>query len=348
MASGPPKPAPNPEPGFSDPLVARLAAWVANANALATEGLPMPVQQVKELVDGLLARGETEKAERTIARSEQLIERVQKDWALVREQLRRTEELKELATKCGLDLSDFDDKVGNPRAILRGGRLSEALLEQTSASASRCLAVLNDALPKYLAKEGQSLGTTVRTARERGEDVGDAAERLDDFIASLKAGQLRGAGQAFLALRRAVAQIRPAPTVAVAPQDEEEEILQEARNLARRLQRMKGRAHDASSAARLMSQVKAALSEDRRYASPEEEIEELWSEVDRLSRERTEARATPTAATTADDRGDAELDPSEIPPEFLEAANGPLGSAGGRSARRGSKGPRNSDQAPAS
>jgi hypothetical protein len=79
-------------------------------------------------------------------------------------------------------------------------------------------------------------------------------------------------------------------------QREEEEILLEARNLARRLNRMKYRARDAQGAARLMNQVRAALAEDRRYGSPEEELEELWGEVDRLARERADALATPPAA----------------------------------------------------
>ncbi|MCI4329044.1 MAG: hypothetical protein L3J86_05615, partial [Thermoplasmata archaeon] len=90
------------------------------------------------------------------------------------------------------------------------------------------------------------------------------------------------------------ARIPRAPTAAGYPApapagSEEEEILLEARKLARRLHRIKGKAHDAQSAARLMTQVRAALSEERRYGTPEEEIEALWNEVDRLTKERNPA-----------------------------------------------------------
>ncbi len=335
-SDSPPRAPRPPAPVFTDPLVTRLADWTTRAKALATEGLPMPVQQVCELVERLRAKGEAGRAEQALARAEQLLERVQRDWTLVREQLRRMEEIRELALRCGLDLSDFDEKVGDPRAILKGGRLSEGLLEQTSAVASRCLAVLHDAFPKYLSKRGQEMGETIRSAKERGEEVSEPTERLNQFIGAVKAGQLRGAAQAYLNLRRAVAQIPAAPTVPVVPLDEEEQILQEARNLARRLNRAKGHARDAQSAARLMSQVKAALSEDRRYASPEEEIEELWTEVERISHERSEANSDPAPNVPA--RRDHELDPAQIPPEFLEAANAPLERTGttrrSRSARR--------------
>ena len=82
-----------------------------------------------------------------------------------------------------------------------------------------------------------------------------------------------------------------APAVPTISPKEEEEILLEARNLARRLQRIKTSARDAQSAARLMTQVRAALSEDRRFGTPEEEIEALWAEVDRLTQQKKRAIA---------------------------------------------------------
>lgn len=313
------------KPGFADPLAVRLADWVGQAEALSAEGLPMPVQQVRDLVEHLRARGEAVRAEQALHRAERLLERATRDWTLLRELMRRLDELKELAARAGLDLAGLDARLGNPRDLLKGQRLSEGLLEQAMAVGSKSLAVLNDVLPKFLVSESQLLGRSIKSAKQRGEDVTEPTERLNTFLRALKAGQLRGTALAFLELRRAVAQIPREPTVPLYPRDEEEEILREARNLARRLNRMKGRAHDASGAARLMSQVKAALSEDRRYATPEEEIDELWNEVDRLTRERTEARSgTDREDKPGPGEKEPELDTSVIPPELLEAANAPL------------------------
>jgi uncharacterized coiled-coil DUF342 family protein len=311
-------------PEFEDPLARRLAEWVRLAEALRGEGLPLPIQQVRELVERLRARGEAVRAEQTVARAERLLERASRDWALLRELLRRIDELKQLATRTGLDLTELDAKIGNPRELLRGARLSEGLLEQAMAVGSKALAVLNDVMPKFLVTQSQVLGRSIKLARDRGEDVTESSDRLAQFVRSLRAGQLRGTALAFLELRKSVAQIPREPTVPMMPRDEEEEILREARNLARRLNRMKTRARDATSAARLMSQVKAALAEDRRYSTPEEEIDELWNEVDRLSRERSEARSELPAEPRLDPEKVPELDPNQIPAELLEAATEPL------------------------
>jgi hypothetical protein len=310
---------------FDDPLARRLAEWVAHAERLSAEGLPMPIAQVQTLVEHLRSRGEAVRAEQALHRAERLLERAGRDWTLVRELMRRLDELKELAARSGLDLSELDARLGNPREMLKGARLSEGLLERAMAVSSKSLAVLHDVMPKYFVKEAQLLGRSIKSARERGEDVTHSTERLAQFLRSMREGQLRGTAVTYLELRRSVAQIPREPTVPLFPRDEEEEILREARTLARRLNRIKGRAHDASSAARLMSQVKAALAEDRRFASPEEEIEELWNEVDRLTRERAEARS---GGGDEDEQPlpdkIPELDPRGIPPELLEAANGPL------------------------
>lgn len=309
--------------GFSDPLAARLAAWVQRSQTLQEEGLPMPVEQVRGVVEHLRARGEAVRAEQALARAERLLDRASDDWKLLRELLRRIEELKDLAAKGGLDLSELDARLGNPREQLKGSRLSEGVIERAMATASKSLAVLNDVLPKYFVVEAQKLGRTIKSAQGRGEDIGEASERFTRFMGALRAGQLRGAATAFLELRRAVTQIPRAPTVPLPPQDEEEEILREARNLARRLNRMKSRARNAQSAARLVTQVKAALAEDRRFSTPEEEIEELWNEVERVTKERVEAQADPAAAKPARPKV-PELDPTGIPPELIEAANEPI------------------------
>jgi hypothetical protein len=313
-----------PKGEFKDPLALRLSEWVEKAELLRKEGLPMPVDQVRGVVEHLRSRGEAVRAEQALARAERLLERAQDDWKLLRELLRRIDELKELAGKAGLDLSEFDARLGNPRELLKGTRLSEGMIEQAMGVASKALAVLNDVIPKYTVAEAKKLSQSIRLARDRGEDVSDAAERLAQFLNSLRAGQLRGTASAFLELRRSVAQIPREPTVPLLPRDEEEEILREATHLARRLKRMKTHARDASSAARLMSQVKAALAEERRFATPEEEVQELWDEVERVTHERMEATSVPPEREKPPATKVPELDPSQVPPELIEAANGPL------------------------
>jgi len=155
--------------------------------------------------------------------------------------------------------------------------------------------------------------------------------------------QLRfGTNRRLVECRRAIVRIPRAPALPPIAPDEEAEILLEARNLARRLQRIKGRAQNAQSAARLMAQVRAAISEERRTGTPEEEIEQLWQEVDRLTRERKRAsegptfeRAGPALPTPApeldadepekDDERVAEVSPSYyvpyVPPEMTGPAD---------------------------
>jgi hypothetical protein len=316
---------------LDDPIASRLADWVGRAEMLSEEGLPVPVQQVRELVEHLRARGETGRAEHALGRAEGLLTRAEKDWKLLREMLNRIDELKGLAERAGLDLSEFDRRLGNPREILRTGRLSEGLLEQAMASGSKSLTVLNEVMVKYLVGESQLLGKSIRAGRDRGEDVQEATDRMRSFVRAIGSGQLRGTAIAYLDLRRAVAAIPREPMVALSPEDEEQEILNEARNLARRLHRLKGSARDAHGAARLMSQVRAALSEDRRYTAPTEEIEQLWTEVDRLTQERLDSRPSGRTlrldAPTIRPRESPsvpDVDAALVPAEFLEAADGPL------------------------
>src|SRR4029077_54265 len=126
-------------------------------------------------------------------------------------------------------------------------------------------------------------------ARDRGEDVAEATARFRALLSAIQDDHLPITAQRLIDARQAVSRIPRAPVVGQIPTAEEEEVLAEARNLARRLHRIKGKARDASSAARLMTQVRAALSDDRRFGTPEEEIEDPWAEVDRLTRERAAA-----------------------------------------------------------
>jgi hypothetical protein len=240
-----------------------------------------------------------------------LLTRVAEDWTWVKELLRRADELRAIAGTIGVDLGILDARVGNPRKRLMVDTLSSGSLQKAAASASLALAVLNDAVPKFCLQEAQQLGGAIRKARDRGEDVGDAAKSFSRLLQAVQDQNLPTSAQRLVETRKAVARIPRAPALPRISENEEEEILLEARNLARRLQRIKGKARDASSAARLMSQVRAALSEDRRYGTPEEEIESLWLEVDRLTREHRRAGEAPPGGNRpeADERTPAEVVP---------------------------------------
>ena len=299
----------------------RLEAVEEQGQKLQQEGLPFPTPQIRSTFDEATKSGASEKASLVVKRAEALLARVSRDWGWVRELLRRVDELRAISQELGVDLAHLDARVGNPRARLMTDPLSAGSLEKAAASASLALAVLNDAVPKFCIQEAQALGTSIRRARDRGEDVGAAATSFARLLQAVQDDNLPSAAQRLVETRRIVARIPRAPTVARISPKEEEEILLEARNLARRLQRIKTSARDAHSAARLMTQVRAALSEDRRYGTPEEEIEELWQEVDRLTQEKRRAIPEPTppvgeaspeeAAEESADAGVAEPSPEE-------------------------------------
>ena len=267
----------------------RLDALVERGRALEAEGLPFPTDSVKATFEQSVEEGELGTAMNVLKRGEALLTRAGTDWTWVRELLRRADELRAVAGTIGVDLAILDTRVGNPRKRLMTEPLSSGSLEKAAASASLALAVLNDAVPKFCIQEAQALGVSIRGARDRGEEVSDAVHSFSRLLQAIQDQNLPTAAQRLVETRRAVARIPRAPALPPLSPREEEEILLEARNLARRLQRIKGKARDASSAARLMAQVRAAISEDRRYGTPEEEIEQLWAEVDRLTHERNRA-----------------------------------------------------------
>ncbi len=263
----------------------QLADLVQRGRALEGEGLPFPSASLETGIGTALSYGSVEQAVTLLRRGEALYTVAARDWGWVRETLARADELRRLAVEVGLDLQHLDSRVGDPREQLKAETLSAASLGRAGASASLAVAVLSDALPKLCVQEAQKLGETIRSARNRGEDVRDVVSRFSKLLLAVQDHQLVQGARLLVEVRRAVARIPRAPTVAL-PSEEEEEILIEARNLARRIQKIKSRARNAQGAARLMTQVRAALSEERRTGSPEEEIEALWSEVDRLTKER--------------------------------------------------------------
>jgi hypothetical protein len=299
------------DPARAADLERKMEALVNRARPLEADGLPFPTAQIRLAFDQALHSGVPATAEQVVKRGELLLTRVAEDWTWVKELLRRADELRAIAGTIGVDLGILDARVGNPRKRLMVDTLSSGSLQKAAASASLALAVLNDAVPKFCMQEAQQLGGAIRKARDRGEDVGDAAKSFSRLLQAAQDQNLPTLAQRLVETRKAVARIPRAPALPRISENEEEEILLEARNLARRLQRIKGRARDASSAARLMTQVRAALAEDRRYGTPEEEIESLWMEVDRLTREHRRAGEAPPGRTgpEADERRPSEVVP---------------------------------------
>jgi hypothetical protein len=277
---------PKAEPPSIPLLRTRLERLSSQGQALEVEGLPFPTAQVRDSFEQALEAGAVEKAALVVKGGENLLAKVSQDWTWVRELLRRADELRAIASTLGVDLQHLDARVGNPRVRLQTDPLSSGSMEKAAASASLALAVLNDTIPKFCVQEAQNLGESIRRARNRGEDVRESARAFTMLLQAVQDQNLAMSAHRLVETRRAVSRIPRAPALPASGPHEEEEILLEARNLARRLQRIKGKARDAHSAARLMAQVRAALSDERRYGTPEEEIEALWMEVDRITRER--------------------------------------------------------------
>jgi hypothetical protein len=305
-------------PSVSD-LRARLARLESQGHALELEGLPFPNESIRESFEQALRSGSVEQAAAVVKGGETLLVKASQDWTWIRELLRRADELRAIAATLGIDLQHLDARVGNPRLRLQSDPLSSGSMEKAAASASLALAVLNDTIPKYCVQEAQSLGESIRRARNRGEDVRETARAFTQLLQAIQDQNLPLSAQRLVETRRAVSRIPRAPALPSSNPREEEEILLEARNLARRLQRIKGKARDAQTAARLMSQIRGALSEERRFGTPEEEIEALWLEVDRITRERRAASETETPGAP---------EPEPAPIESEVAGNGAFDALG--------------------
>ena len=284
----------------------RLEPVEEHGRELQSDGLPFPSIQIRDMFEAAVRSGSVEDATAIVKRAEMLLARAARDWVWVRELLQRVDELRAIAETIGVDLAHVDSRVGNPREQLMSEPLSVGSLQKTAAGATLALAVLSDAVPKFCVHEAEALGVSIRRARDRGEEVADAVASFSRLLRSLQEDDLPLAAERLSETRRVVARIPRAPAIPTLSTEEEDEILLEARNLARHLHRIKGRARDATTAARLMTQVRHALSEERRTGTPEEEIEALWSEVDRLTREKKLAGAGP-ALSGATRSGEEEI-----------------------------------------
>ena len=226
-------------------LQTRLSSMRERGSALEQEGLPFPTSNIVDAFQEAAREGDLAAAGDVLKRAEALLNRAATDWTWVRELLRRADELRAIAGTIGVDLTILDNRVGNPRKRLLAEPLSSGSLEKAAASASLALAVLNDAVPKFCVQEAQSLGVSIRHARDRGEDVTEVVQSFSRLLASIQDQNLPTTAQRLVETRRAMARIPRAPALPPLSPREEEEILLEARNLARRLQRIKGKARDA-------------------------------------------------------------------------------------------------------
>ncbi|MCI4349879.1 MAG: hypothetical protein L3J93_06670, partial [Thermoplasmata archaeon] len=152
---------------------------------------------------------------------------------------------------------------------------------------------IEKAIPRHGSAEARKLSDRIQAAKRRGEEVGEATAEFDRLLDALRRREVFDIAARLVETRRSVGRIAIEPTLSLRTSDEEEEILLEARILARRIHRIKRNVRDAQSAARLMSHVRAALSEDRRYGTPQDEIDQLWDEVARLTRDRGPAETPP-------------------------------------------------------
>ncbi len=228
---------PNRPVGTTSALTARVSGIVRRGDSLAAEGIPYDSASFVSEVRGQISKHDLAAAITTVRRAEALLDKTQRDWTWLKELLSRVDELRDLAARSGVDLEVVDQRIGNARQQLRTLPLAEGSLEKAAASASLALVVLNDTLPKFYTQEAQQLAKSIREANERGEDVRESGVRLAQLLQALREGRLADIGQRFIDLRRAVTRIPRAPAVPPKMQQrEEEEILLEARNLARRLE----------------------------------------------------------------------------------------------------------------
>jgi hypothetical protein len=327
--TAPPEPAPEPVSEAAAPVENRLDRLVQKAEALAEEGFPFDWDEAVERIERAMRAGDVEDAESMLASAERLADRADRDWPLVLELFDRIDELLAIAHECGIDVERWKADVPDPRGLLASGRVTEGLLDQTAARASLALATLHDRLPRVLVAEAKTLGRALQLARDRGENVDSASRRLRAFLRGLRGGDVAEIGRAFLALRESIRGLSPATEGAGPDPEEEAEILLEARSLARRLRRIQEDDRYAERAARVAAQVQAALREGRSYATPIAEVDLLWSEVERLARERREAEDAQELPA------DLELPAAELeaaieqrataaPPEFLRASREPI------------------------
>jgi hypothetical protein len=271
------------------PPRARLELYVMRARRLVAEGVPFPFEDVRRSVDADLVAGRRAEAVGALVRAERALEATSEAWAPIRDLLARDEMLREVASGLGLERPRVAGGADSPRALLRGRALDDHLLPQVRAAATASIRAVTADILELGIRESRKLGLRVRAGSQRGEDVGEAAEAFRRLVWTIGARAAVDVGERLAELRRATARIPSPPAYPVPMTNEEQEVYSEARQFARRVHRVKQTTLDAQGAARLITHARADLSEERRAGTPQEEVEQLWGEVARLSREHREA-----------------------------------------------------------
>jgi hypothetical protein len=267
-------------------LVPLFDSFVARAQLLEEQGVPFPVTAIRGAFAKAMAARNRPRALQVLEHAERLYHGTYLHWVPVRDLLSRAEVLRTTAEELGIESAGLPSDTGNPRALIQAGPLSGELFQKAAEMASASIATLRKAVLRQVKVEAGKLGTSIQAARRRGENVEEVTASFRELLQAVKTGPSPVLVQRIAECRRLVGEIPVPPPVGFPEIEDADEILLEARILARRIHRIKRNARDAQSAARLMSHVRAALSEDRRAASPQDEIEELWGEVTRLSKER--------------------------------------------------------------
>lgn len=261
-------------------------SFLARAHLLEEQGVPFPVSAIRVAFTEALAANNRAKALHVLERAERLYHGTYTQWVPLRDLLSKSEVLRATAEELGIDPGQILPDSGNPRALVQAGPLSNGLFHKATQLANESIVALRKGIVQHSKEEAAKLGNQIQAARRRGENVQEATAAFRSLLQALKSDVSPALVQRIEACRKLVGGIPSAPAVAFPEIEDADEILLEARILARRIHRIKRNARDAQSAARLMTHVRAALSEDRRSASPQDEIEELWGEVTRLSKER--------------------------------------------------------------
>ena len=315
-----------------------IDAILSRGRLLEEQGVPFPVDSLRISFGKALSANDRAKVLRILERAERLYNATYTRWVPVRDLLSRAEVLRATAEELGIETGPLEAEAGNPRAIVHAGPLSGEIFEKAREMAERSIAALGKAIVRRGKEEAGRFGSAIQQAAGRGENVREATAAFRALLDALRLEPSPVLAQRLETVRRLIAEIPSAPAVAFPEIEDADEILLEARILARRIQRIKRNARDAQSAARLMSHVRAALSEDRRAApSPQEEIEELWGEVTRLSQERrglVVSEATAPAIPPPMRRPRDDGSPYAIPNLVLSESNRPDPPPDGRNRRR--------------
>ncbi len=261
----------------------RLNTVLARGAPLERQGFPLGSLALRNQFEEEVRSGSSAGAEGVVTRASERVDLAERRWGEVERLLDDVEALRDLATTAGMDLARVDARAGNPRELLLSRGPSEASLDAVARSAGVALATLREALPRYCVAQARALGTWARDARGRGEDVDEAVAAVGRVVRALHDLDLRTAVAAIAEARRIVVRtVRSSPAPSL-PISEEEAILREAHNLARRLPVAEPGAVADEPASRggpghfLSATV---------MLTPEEEVAALWAEVDRLAHER--------------------------------------------------------------